>query len=78
MARPQGGLGGMIWRASVRKGFFGSSRFWTTVFAASAAVKFFRRISGGTADVVYVEPLQPGEALLITHHADLHLGDKQR
>jgi hypothetical protein len=78
MARPQGGLGGIIWRASVRKGFFGSSRLWTTIFAVSAAVKFFRRISGGTADVVYTEALAPGQALLITHHADLLHGDKSR
>jgi hypothetical protein len=66
----------MIWRASVRKGFFGSSSPWMTVFAVMGAIKFLRRIAGGTADVVYVEPLQPGEALLITHHADLVHGDK--
>ena len=30
-ARAQGGLGGMIWRASVRKGFFGNSTPWMTV-----------------------------------------------
>lgn len=78
MARPQGGLGGLIWRASVRKGFFGNSRLWTTIFAVSAAMKLFRRIAGGTADVVYTEELAPGQALLITHHADLLHGDKSR
>ena len=77
-ARAQGGLGGIIWRASVRKGFFGNSTPWMTVFAVLGAIKAFRRLAGGTPDIVYMEPLQPGEALLITHHADLHLGDKPR
>ena len=76
MARPQGGVGGMIWRASVRKGFFGGQRVWMTIFALAGAAKFLRRISGGTADIVYSEPLAPGQALLITHHADLLHGDK--
>ena len=78
MARPQGGLGGMLWRASVRKGFFGGQRLWFTIFAVSGAVKVFRRFSGSTPDIVYAEPLAPGEALLITHHADVLHGDKPR
>jgi len=78
MARPQGGIGGMIWRASVRKGFFGSSSPWMTVFAVMGAIKLLRRVAGGTADVVYTEELAPGQALIITHHADVLHGDKPR
>ena len=78
MARTQGGIGGMIWRASVRKGFFGGQQTWMTVFAVLGAVKAFRRFAGSTPDLVYSEELAPGQALVITHHADLRLGDKQR
>jgi hypothetical protein len=47
-----------------------------TVFAVIAAVKAVRRVSGSTQKVVYTEELKPGQALLITHHADLQLGDE--
>ena len=73
-----GFLARLIWRTSVRKGFFGGQQTWMTVFAVVGAVKAFRRFAGGTPDVVYTEELAPGQALIITHHADLRLGDKQR
>lgn len=73
-----GFLGRLIWRTAVRKGFFGGQSTWMTVFAVVGAVKAFRRFSGGTADVVYTEALAPGQALVITHHADLLHGDKTR
>jgi hypothetical protein len=73
-----GFLGRLIWRTSVRKGFFGGQQTWMTVFAVIGAVKAFRRFAGGTPDLVYSEELAPGQALVITHHADLRLGDKQR
>lgn len=76
MAKTQGGLQGIIWRAAVRKGFWGGSRSWMTLFAVVATVKAARRIAGSTQEVVYVDELPPGRALLITHHADVHLGDK--
>ena len=76
MARTQGGLKGIVWRAAVRRGFWGGQRNWMTVFAVIATVKAVRRLAGGTPDVVYVEELEPGHALLITHHADLRLGDE--
>jgi hypothetical protein len=73
-----GFLGRLTWRTSVRKGFFGGQQTWMTVFAVVGAVKAFRRFAGGTPDVVYTEELAPGQALIITHHADLRLGDKPR
>ncbi|HVF32037.1 MAG TPA: hypothetical protein VM933_03270 [Acidimicrobiales bacterium] len=73
-----GFLGRLIWRTSVRKGFFGGQRTWMTLFAVVGAVKAFRRFAGGTPDVVYTEELAPGRSLVITHHADLRLGDRQR
>lgn len=78
MARAQGGIGGMVWRAAIRKGFFGGSRSWMLLFGAIGTVKAFRRIAGGVPEVVYSEELLPGQALVITHHDDLRLGDKPR
>lgn len=76
MARTQGGLKGIVWRAAVRKGFWGGQRNWMTVFAVIAATKAVRRLAGRTQSVVYTEELLPGQALVITHHADLRHGDK--
>ncbi len=64
-----------LWRTSARKGFFGGQQTWMTVFAVVGAVRLFRRLAGSTPDVVYREPLAPGESLVITHHADVRLGD---
>lgn len=72
-----GALGRLLWRTSVRKGFFGGQRSWMTLFAMVGVVKAFRRVAGSTQDVVYREELLPGEALVITHHGDLRLGDSQ-
>ena len=76
MARAQGGLQGMIWRAAIRKGFWGGQRNWMTLFAVIAAVKAVRRLAGSTQEIVFLEELPPGQALLITHHDDLRHGDK--
>jgi hypothetical protein len=70
-----GFLGRLLWRTAVRKGFFGGQRSWMTIFAVVGAVKAFRRVAGGTQDLVYREELLPGQALVITHHADVRLGD---
>lgn len=69
---------GMVWRAALRRGLFGGSRFWMVVFAGIAAARVFRRLSGSEPDTVYCEALAPGQALLVTHHADQLLGDKLR
>ena len=76
MAKTQGGIQGIIWRAAVRKGFWGGQRSWMTVFAVVATVKAVRRLAGSTQQVVYTEELKPGQALLITHHRDVLLGDE--
>jgi hypothetical protein len=78
VARTQGGLGGIIWRAAVRKGFWGGQRNWMTVFAVIGTIKAVRRLTGSTQSVVYTEELKPGQALVITHHADVRLGDEPR
>jgi hypothetical protein len=78
VARTQGGLGGIIWRAAVREGLWGGKRYWSTLFVVLATVKVFRRLAGSVQEVVYSEELKPGEALVISHHADLRLGDEPR
>lgn len=67
-----------IWLNAVRKGFFGGQQTWMTVFVVIGATKVLRRVSGSTQEVVYSEELRPGQALVITHHEDVRLGDKQR
>ena len=67
-----------VWLIAVRRGFFGGQRTWMIVFAVMGATKALRRIAGNTQEVVYSEELLPGQALVITHHEDLRLGDKQR
>ena len=78
MARTQGGLGGILWRASVRNGVWGGQSRWLTVFAVLATVKVVRRLAGSVQEVVFSQELKPGEAFVITHHADLRLGDEPR
>ena len=78
MARTQGGFGGIVWRAAVRNGLWGGQRHWMTLFAVLATVKVVRRLTGSVQEVVFTEELKPGEAFIITHHADLRLGDEPR
>jgi hypothetical protein len=78
VARTQGGLGGIIWRAAVRNGLWGGQRHWMALFAVLGTVKIVRRLAGSVSEVVYSEKLEPGQALVITHHADLRLGDEPR
>lgn len=67
-----------LWASAVRKGFFGGQRYWMAGLAVVSAVKAFRRLAGGTHDVVYCEELKPGQALVVTHHPDLRFGDEPR
>ena len=69
---------GLIWRTALRRGLFGGSRAWMTIFAAIATARVFKRLAGSEPDTVYCEPLEPGQALVITHHADQRLGDELR
>lgn len=69
---------GIVWRMALRRGLFGGSRVWMIVFAGIATARVFRRLSGAEPDVVYSEDLAPGQALVITHHADQRLGDDLR
>ncbi len=68
----------LIWLNALRRGFFGGSRVWMVVFAAMGTARLFKRLAGSEPDTVYCEELKPGEALLLTHHADLRLGDDLR
>ena len=69
---------GVIWRMARRRGLLGGSRVWMTVFAAIATARLFKRLAGSEPDTVYCEELKPGEALILTHHADQRLGDELR
>ncbi|HEX7167677.1 MAG TPA: hypothetical protein VF230_11920 [Acidimicrobiales bacterium] len=59
-----------IWRNAVQKGLFGGNKRWATLFVVIGAAKVMRRLAGSVPDTVYCEPLEPGQALVITHLAD--------
>jgi hypothetical protein len=71
-------VAGRIWRTAVRRGLFGGSRPWTAALVVMGAMRLIKRFAGSQPETVFREELPPGQALLITHRADLHLGDEPR
>ncbi|MEZ5169082.1 MAG: hypothetical protein R2695_22290, partial [Acidimicrobiales bacterium] len=53
---------------SVRKGVFGGSRFWLTVFALGSIARWSGKVTKrGEMPVRFSEKLGPGESLVIRH-----------
>jgi hypothetical protein len=69
-------VAGFVRRTAIAKGLFGGSRFWMAVLGVIWARRVWRRLAGSTMDPVYREELRPGQALIITHHADQFHGDR--
>lgn len=67
-----GKVGIFVWRTSVQRGALGGSRPWRTVFAAMAAVKIMKRISGNVPETVFSAELGPGESLIINHLSETY------
>jgi len=63
-------VAGFVRRTAIAKGLFGGSRFWMAVLGVIWARRLFKRLAGSNLEPVYREELLPGQALLITHHAD--------
>lgn len=61
------GFGRFLLRRSFLKGFVEGSRFWTLLGSAGLAVRVLRKITRDEPEVVYSEPLRPGQSLLISH-----------
>ena len=66
--------GAFLWQTAVRRGLFGGSRAWMTVFAILGIRRIVRRLAGSEPEVVFTSDLKPGEAFVITHLADETLG----
>ena len=62
-----GGLVGLAFRHGFTKGVLGGRRPWFIVFGIAAGVRLLRKIAGSETQVVYSEPLKPGETLVIAH-----------
>ena len=52
---------------AVRRGFLGTSRFWTVVGTLGLAMKVLRRITRDEPEVAFCEELRPGQTLLISN-----------
>ncbi len=58
----------MIRMNSVRKGLFGGSRFWLTIFGLSYLVRWSGKVTKrGEMPIRFSETLLPGEELVIRH-----------
>lgn len=58
---------GFVLRRALRRGLLGGSPLWTVVATLALAVKLLRRVTRSRPEVVYREPLGPGESLVISN-----------
>ncbi len=56
-----------VLRRGMVKGVLGGSRPWLVAWGIAAGIRVLRRLTRSEPEVVLVEQLAPGEALLITH-----------
>jgi hypothetical protein len=68
----------MAQRRGVRRGVYGSSRFWLMVAIGAWGVRRFRRAIGSEPDLVYRGELRPGETLRIAHQPETYEGKPVR
>ncbi len=59
-------------RLGFLKGLLGGSKPWLLVGAAAGAVRLLARMAGREPEVVYCEPLQPGQRMVISHLTETH------
>jgi len=59
-------------RLGFLKGLLGGSKSWLLVGAAAGAVRLLARMAGREPEVVYCEPLQPGQRMVISHLTETH------
>lgn len=57
----------LVYTQAMRRALFDGSRPWTYVFLAMTLLRLYRRASGKVPETVFLESLEPGQALVITH-----------
>lgn len=68
----------LLFAQAVRKGFLGTSRFWTVVGTLGVAMKVLRRITSDEPEVAFCEELRPGQSLLISHDRGAKVVQRRR
>jgi hypothetical protein len=68
----------VLQRAGLRKGLFGASRGWTTVFFGVLVLRRIRKAIGSEPEVVYRGELKEGEAFTISHLPQTYGGKRVR
>jgi len=54
-------------RLGLFRGLLGGSRLWLVLGAVAVGFRTIARMARREPDVVYSEPLQPGQSLVVTH-----------
>jgi hypothetical protein len=61
-------------RRGIRKGVYGSSRFWFWVAVSAWGLRKFRNVTGAVPSTVYREELRPGEVIHVSHRTETYAG----
>lgn len=59
-------------RTGFRKGLIGGSRPWLILGAVAGGARLLGRMARREPEVVYCEPLEPGQRLVISHLTETH------
>lgn len=53
-------------RTGFRRGFLGGSRAWTMIGAVAVGMRLLKRLTASEPEVVFSQPIRPGEKLLVS------------
>jgi hypothetical protein len=68
----------VLQRTGMRRGLFGTSKGWTTIFVGALVLRRIRKAIGSEPEVVYRGELKAGEAFTISHLPQTYDGRRVR